>query len=254
MSHSIPESDSKVAIVIGASGGIGRALVERYLEDSFITQVVAISQSANNLKSLSARFENPALATFQCDYLEQSIANIVQDLEPFSGKIHQLCICNGVLHGDGFFPERRIEELTTENLSKLFQINTITPMIWLKNMKPLLKAEHKVSAAVLSARVGSIGDNRLGGWYSYRSSKAALNMLLKTLSIEFSRSMKNVQLYAFHPGTTDTLLSKPFQSRVPKDKLFEPQFVANQLVELMMQTDDVGEMEFVDWQHKSIQW
>jgi NAD(P)-dependent dehydrogenase (short-subunit alcohol dehydrogenase family) len=107
---------------------------------------------------------------------------------------------------------------------------------------------------VFSARVGSISDNHLGGWYSYRTSKAALNMLLKTVSIEFSRRAKNIKIISFHPGTTDTLLSKPFQKNVPEGKLFTCEFVANQLISIVSDTAIDGELSYVDWQGRNIDW
>ena len=106
----------------------------------------------------------------------------------------------------------------------------------------------------MSARVGSISDNRLGGWYSYRASKCALNMLLKTSAIELNRKHKNVKLISFHPGTTDTKLSRPFQSSVSRDKLFTPDFVATKLMDLMRKTDVDGELAYLDWAGAPIDW
>ena len=107
--------------------------------------------------------------------------------------------------------------------------------------------------------MGSIGDNRLGGWYAYRSSKAALNMLLQNMAIEYARRVKNVKLIAFHPGTTDTALSKPFQATVPEGKLFTPEFVAERLLDIMNGTavDPEmmdGQLAYLDWDNKQIPW
>ena len=102
--------------------------------------------------------------------------------------------------------------------------------------------------------VGSISDNRLGGWYSYRTSKAALNMLLKSAVIELNRRLKSVKLIAFHPGTTDSPLSKPFQKNVPKGKLFSPDFVANALIDITHHAQIDGKLSFLDWQGKTIDW
>ena len=105
-----------------------------------------------------------------------------------------------------------------------------------------------------SARIGSIEDNRLGGWYSYRASKAALNMLLKTAAIEYQRVAKGVRFLVFHPGTTDTPLSKPFQKFVSKDKLFTPEFVADQLLTIVEQQASESNIQFLDWDGKAIPW
>jgi NAD(P)-dependent dehydrogenase (short-subunit alcohol dehydrogenase family) len=117
-----------------------------------------------------------------------------------------------------------------------------------------LKGQNNCILIALSARVGSIGDNKLGGWYAYRASKSALNMVMKTAAIEYSRRAKNVKLIALHPGTTDTNLSKPFQKRVAEDKLFTPSFVAKQVTEIMNHASVDGQLSFLDWAGKSIDW
>jgi NAD(P)-dependent dehydrogenase (short-subunit alcohol dehydrogenase family) len=127
-------------------------------------------------------------------------------------------------------------------------------MLWLKHLTPILVGNHVCKIVVFTARVGSISDNKLGGWYSYRASKAAMNMLIKSASIELARIAKNIKLISFHPGTTDTPLSKPFQKNVPKGKLFTPEFVAKQLLGIVENTTVNGEASFLDWQGKSITW
>jgi len=124
----------------------------------------------------------------------------------------------------------------------------------LKLLHPILKGKQRCVVAALSARVGSINDNHLGGWYAYRSSKAALNMMLRTLSIEYARRVKNVKLIAFHPGTTDTALSKPFQTSVPAEKLFTTEFVAARLCRIMHDAEIDGQLSYLDWDNKSIPW
>ncbi|TQV73215.1 SDR family NAD(P)-dependent oxidoreductase [Aliikangiella marina] len=229
-------------------------MLAEFIDDRDITHVIAISRSTTALPASFSGDGLSKLTCIDCDNQEQSMTEVVSQLEDTRGKIHHICICNGTLHGDGYFPERRLEEVTRETITHILQTNTITPILWLKHLKPLLKTKHKLSIAVLSARVGSISDNRLGGWYSYRSSKAALNMLLKTLSIELSRSLKQLQIYAFHPGTTDTELSKPFQARVAPEKLFSPKFVAERLHSLLTNKKPAGEIQFIDWDHKTIEW
>jgi NAD(P)-dependent dehydrogenase (short-subunit alcohol dehydrogenase family) len=127
-------------------------------------------------------------------------------------------------------------------------------MLWLKALLTLVKGQPDCIISVFSARIGSIDDNRSGGWYSYRASKAALNMLLKTAAIEYARRAKNVKLIAFHPGTTDTALSKPFQRSVKPDNLFAPEFVAEHLVNIMNNQTIDGELSFIDWENEAIAW
>ena len=135
-----------------------------------------------------------------------------------------------------------------------FQANTIVPALWLKLLHKTLAGKLPCVVAVFSARVGSTSDNRLGGWYAYRASKAALNSLLKTFSVEYARRLKNVKLIAFHPGTVDTALSKPFQASVPEQNLFSPAFVADQLVNIMASAEIDGQLSYLDWAGKSIQF
>lgn len=247
-------SGDRVAIVVGAGGGIGNAIVRRFIADPHLSRIIAISRNVETISPLLEDDDSGRLELIDCDYQEKSIATVAQTLQGYQGRVSFVCICNGVLHGKNYFPERRIEEFDSASFEQVLKVNTVIPLLWLKYLKPILKGKSKVSAAVLSARVGSIADNRLGGWYSYRSSKAALNMLLKTLSIEYLRTVKNLQLFAFHPGTTDTALSKPFQARVKEGKLFSVEFVAKQLYALLSDQEPPGAIRFVDWEHKEIAW
>jgi NAD(P)-dependent dehydrogenase (short-subunit alcohol dehydrogenase family) len=129
---------------------------------------------------------------------------------PVRARLLKLIICNGILHTDEISPEKRLEDISASSMREILNVNTVIPLLWLAKLAPLLKSKNTCRVAILSARVGSIEDNRSGGWYSYRASKAALNMLIKTAAIELRRRAPNVKLIAFHPGTTDTRLSKPF--------------------------------------------
>jgi NAD(P)-dependent dehydrogenase (short-subunit alcohol dehydrogenase family) len=130
----------------------------------------------------------------------------------------------------------------------------VVPSLWLAALSQSLTRGSSCKIAALSARVGSISDNRLGGWYSYRASKAALNMVMKSAAIEYSRRLPGVKIVAFHPGTTDTALSRPFQRGVPEGKLFAPDFVAQRLASLLDSIEVDGELSFLDWDGKKIEW
>ncbi len=244
------------AIVIGAGSSLGAALCERWQQDDAISHVFAVSreQAADQKKNQHASINN-----IRCDYSEASIIEVCQMIKMLMhqrqlGTISRVCICNGILHNESVWPEKRLEELNTNNLLEVFTINTVTPLLWLKSLLDLVKAKDDCVITVFNARIGSIGDNRSGGWYSYRASKAALNMLLKTAAIEYARRAKNVKLISFHPGTTDTALSKPFQGSVKKENLFTPDFVAEHLVQIMNKQNVDGELSFVDWENKAIAW
>lgn len=237
------ESKAK-AIVIGASGGIGHATVAA-LGATQQFHVISVSRADRNDMSDSH---------FSCDYTESSIRDIAQQISVLDGAIGRLIVCNGVLHGDYFRPERALKRLDAATMTHVLHANTITPTLWLSAFMDALKHAPDPRIAVFSARVGSISDNQLGGWYSYRASKAALNMVLKCAAIELARLNPRAKLVAFHPGTTDTNMSKPFQKGVPAEKLFSPDFVASRLLGSLDCIVPDGELAFLDWDGKAIAW
>jgi NAD(P)-dependent dehydrogenase (short-subunit alcohol dehydrogenase family) len=240
--------NASTAVVIGAGGGIGSALCKQWMQDDTIGNVVAISRQPASNHSMTC------LHKIQCDYSESSIADTCQQLKTLPGQITRVCICNGILHNDRVSPEKRIEAIGLAAMQEVFTVNSFIPILWLQALLPLVKGENDCVISVISARVGSISDNRSGGWYSYRASKAALNMLLKTAAIEFARRAGNVKLLAFQPGTTDTPLSKPFQGGVKPEKLFSPEFVAERLADIMNRQTADGELSFIDWENRNIDW
>ncbi len=242
--------NNPITIIIGANGGIASALIKNLLSKEDAT-VVAISRS----KQISGmENNNERLHWFISDNTEESISATSQKISELHGTIERIIITNGILHDNFVKPEKRLEDIKGDQLRHYYEINTITPMLWLRHCLLTLTFKKPSSIAVLSARIGSIEDNQIGGWYGYRSSKAALNMLLKTLAIEWQRREPDILFYSFHPGTTDTALSKPFQANVPKDKLFSPDFVADRLLSIMAESDSETNIRFVDWDGKSIQW
>ena len=182
------------ALVIGASGGIGAAMVERLHADPGCGHVVGLS-----------RRSEPAV-DFDREASIGEAAAAVTDQGPF----HLIVNAAGVLHAASFMPEKKLDDLHFEQMAQTFRINTFAPALLIRHFQALLDRERAVMA-MLSAKVGSIEDNRLGGWYSYRASKAALNMVVKTAAIELARRRPNTTLVALHPGTVDTALSRPFR-------------------------------------------
>lgn len=251
--------NKSAAIIIGASGGLGSALCQEWQQDDDIDIVIAVSRFViPQDEPLDQLSEAPTLYHIRCDYSESSIAETCEQIKTLKQSsdfdITRVCICNGVLHNEDVWPEKKIEEICIDTMQKVFTINSIIPMLWLKEIVSIVNGQSDCVITVFSARIGSIGDNRSGGWYSYRASKAALNMLLKTASIEYRRRAKNVKLIAFHPGTTDTHLSKPFQRSVKQESLFTPQYVAQHLTSIMNKQTIDGELSFIDWENKSIAW
>ena len=241
------------AIVLGASGGLGSAMVAEFLNDPAVGQVFAIS-SKQQPSGLGDPKSARKLVWLTSEYNETAMAEVASQLVPHAGTFSRVCVCHGLLHSDKLRPEKRLEDITSEALQEIFHSNTVVPALWLKLLFKILKGQTPCIVATMSARVGSLSDNNLGGWYAYRASKAALNMVLKTASIEYARRAKNVKLIAFHPGTTDTALSKPFQSTVPTGKLFTTEFVAEQLAMIMDSAQLDGELSYLDWDGQTIAW
>ena len=162
--------------------------------------------------------------------------------------------CTGRLHGPALQPEKRLQQVNRSQLEQQFGINSIAPILLAKAIEPLLERDQPFHFASLSARVGSIGDNRSGGWYGYRAAKAAQNQLLRSLSIEWARRWPMATVSLLHPGTTDTALSRPFQSFVAPEKLFSPERAARQLVKVMLQQTPAQSGAFLAWDGQSIDW
>lgn len=236
------------ALVIGASGGIGAAIIKQLLASSNVGNIIAVSRQSN-------------LST------DERVTYLTLDVSEESGRlelkktvaaqpIHFFFNAIGILHDEALHlqPEKRLDQLNADTLAQIMNINAFTPILLLATLQDSFKGSHPTVIASLSARVGSITDNQLGGWYSYRASKAAHNMLLKTASIELKRLNKQSVVLCLHPGTTDTALSKPFQSRVPNEKLFTPTFVAEQLLAVIAQRTPEDSGSFWDWNGESIEW
>jgi len=242
------------ALVTGASGGLGSSLVAEFLNDPAIDKVVAVSRSENAGVEYPANGIGDKLIWVKSEYSEAALNEVLSMLEPHAGKFSRVCICHGVLHSNTYWPEKRLEDISESALQGIFHANAVVPALWLRSLLKVLKGSNDCIVAALSARVGSIGDNHLGGWYAYRASKSALNMILKTAAIEYGRRAKNVKLIAFHPGTTDTELARPWQAGVPKDKLLAPSFVAGRLAMIMDEAMIDGELSYLDWNGQAIDW
>jgi NAD(P)-dependent dehydrogenase (short-subunit alcohol dehydrogenase family) len=242
-------------LIIGANSNIGKAVAVQ-IKHLNNTGLILISRGASNEQkpSQTHNIANVKEITVK-DYQPESIDIAIAALTAHSKlPITQVFICNGILHSQNFKPEKRLEEFDAQAFNQVMSANALTPMLWIKKLTPILTRKSECKLVVFSARVGSISDNRLGGWYSYRASKAALNMMLKTTAIELARRAKNIKVIVFHPGTTDTPLSKPFQKNVPTNKLFTCEFVAKQLLAIVEKTQVDQTASYLDWQGKSIDW
>ncbi len=247
------------ALIIGASRGIGLALARELLGRSAEGSVIVASRSAldsDDLRELRSEHEG-RLELLAMDVTDQkSVADAAKRLSEFSAPPALVINVAGLLHDTSLkvHPEKRLEDLHAESMQRLFAVNSIGTALCFRYFLPLLSGDDKSVFAAISARVGSIEDNRLGGWYSYRASKAALNQLIKTCSIEARRRFDNVIVTALHPGTTDTDLSAPFQANVPAEKLFSPEFVAQRLLEVIDGLESKDSGGFFAWDGERIPW
>ncbi|HZV85720.1 MAG TPA: SDR family NAD(P)-dependent oxidoreductase, partial [Brevundimonas sp.] len=194
----------QAAVVIGASGGVGRAITEALERSGRFAAVHALSRSGTGLD-----LEDEASIAAAAAWVGEG---------PAPGLV---LVATGVLHAP-FEPERSYRGLSADHMLRDYRINAVGPALVAKHFLPLAPRDRRFVFAALSARVGSISDNRLGGWHSYRASKAALNMVLRNLAVEVARTHPQAVIAGLHPGTVDTGLSAPFQRGVALEKLFTP--------------------------------
>ncbi len=240
------------AVVVGAGGGIGQALTDKLLCDDRIDHIYALARSCPGVRP---RRQHPRLSWIDCDITDAvSIHDAVARIKAATDRIHLVIIASGVLHRNGLSPEKRIGDIDADNMAEVFRINSIGPVTIASALIPMICKETPAVLAAISARVGSISDNRMGGWYAYRASKAALNMLFKTLSIELRRSHPRLSVAVLHPGTTDTKLSRPFQRNVPPGKLFSPETTAGYLIDVISRLTPSDSGGFYAWDGQAIDW
>ena len=242
---------NQTTLIIGANSEIAKALALHVITCTDSSLIVVSRNVEFYQQDKFAQAKVISVDNYQTSEISQAITRIEQ---ASTSEISQVFICHGVLHNKRCQPEKRLEDFSAETFVEIITANTTTPMLWLKYLSPMLSGKKACKIVVLSARVGSISDNKLGGWYSYRASKAAMNMLIKSAAVELARSAKNIKLISFHPGTTDSPLSKPFQKNVPAGKLFTSKFVAKQLFTIVDKSPVDGEASFIDWQAKTITW
>lgn len=216
------------ALIVGAAGGLGRAFAD-----------VLEAEGARVTRWSRSSGVDPADA-----------ASIAAAIAALPAPPDLVIICNGVLHGPSIAPEKANSQLQADTLATVLAINAIQPATLAAQLLPIMPKGRKSVLAVLSARVGSISDNRLGGWHSYRASKAALNQLIRTMAIEQARRNPEQILLTLHPGTVDTGLSKPFQSGVKT--LFSPETSARHLLAVIDAATPAQSGQLIDWQGVAI--
>jgi NAD(P)-dependent dehydrogenase (short-subunit alcohol dehydrogenase family) len=223
------------AIVIGASGGIGAALLARLNADPRCALALPLSRSRDGLDITD----------------ETTVREAASRLEDQRGSFDLIFNATGALVVDGAGPEKSIRAIDAGHMAKQFAVNAIGPGLLLKYFTPLLQRDRRSVFASLSARVGSIGDNRLGGWISYRAAKAAQNQIIRTAAIEIARTNRQAIIVALHPGTVDTDLSQPFSKG--RDR-FTPDHSAVRLLETINGLDESQTGRFFAHDGSTIEW
>ena len=223
-------TDHGSAVVIGASGGIGGAFEAALIEEGGFATMHGFARSRGGVQHLDLLDEASIAA---------AAAHVANGPAP-----SLIVIATGLLLEGARGPEKTLRDLDPEWLAKVYAVNAIGPALVAKHFLPLMPKTGRTVFAALSARVGSIGDNRLGGWHGYRASKAALNMLIRNLAIEERRRNDRSIVVALHPGTVDTALSQPFQGNVPARQLFTPERAALQLLDVIegLKVPDSGKL------------
>ncbi len=209
----------QAAIIIGASGGIGRAFAHLLAEEGAYARIWRFSRSAGG----DARF----------DLTDEAGIAAAAGLAGAGPPIGLIFVATGLLHEADKGPEKSLRALDADWLARSYAINTIGPALIAKHFAPLLPRDARSTLAFLSARVGSISDNNVGGWHGYRAAKAGLNMMVRNVAIELARSHKRAVCVALHPGTVNTALSKPFQANVAAGRLFSAEQAAAQLLDVI---------------------
>ncbi|KAJ7570312.1 hypothetical protein O6H91_01G114600 [Diphasiastrum complanatum] len=256
-------SGGMVSLVQGASKGLGLEFVRQLLERDPKNKVIATCRSPSKAVGLATlkHQHTQRLSILPLDVTnEPAIEAAAKFVANQLGRLDLLINSAGILHSPGILqPETSLSKVDSKALLLTYQVNAVGPTLVIKHMWPLLTAgkgvgSQKAVVANLSARIGSIGDNRTGGWHSYRASKTALNQLTKNISLEFARRKDPIICILLHPGTVDTDLSKPFQRNVPNEKLFTTQYSVRRLLEIIDKIEMQDNGKFFAWDGQEIEW
>ncbi len=231
-----------LALVVGA-GGIGRQIAED------------LASKENNLEVILCGRKNVFKNFWELDIEnENSLKDFKDKLSKSKLNLRLVLNATGRLHSEKLNPEKRLQHINKENLIESFSINAFAPILLAKTIEEFINKELEFNFASISARVGSITDNKTGGWYAYRAAKSAQNQLFKSLSIEWARKYPKAIITLLHPGTVNTNLSKPFHKFVPKDKLFSPQKTSSYLIDILRHQKPTDSGKFIAWDGKEIPW
>ena len=232
-------------VIAGGSGGIGGAFVEALSRRPEVKKIIATRNHH------SSALDHPKVTWHRLDLTDDTA---IRDWAAQLDEVDWLINAAGILHTPAQGPEKSIRQVDPAFFLESMSINALPALLLAKHLHGKFRHGRPAVFATVSAKVGSIEDNRLGGWISYRASKAALNMSIKTLAIEWRRTLPNVAVVALHPGTTDTALSKPFQRNVPHGQLFKPEYSVNCMLSVLENLKPTHSGEFLAFDGERLPW
>ncbi|WP_319413506.1 SDR family NAD(P)-dependent oxidoreductase [uncultured Cohaesibacter sp.] len=236
--------------VFGATGAVGSAITRRLMEQYPEAEMIALGRHGPSLLRQGG-------GLLDCiggiDLTDEASVAAACDRVVAGGMPEVIVVATGILHDEKAFPERSIKELDKGAMEHLLAVNLIGPSLIMKHLLLHVPRKGGFRMGLLSARVGSISDNHLGGWYSYRASKAGLNMMIKSAAIELKRRNREAVLVGLHPGTVESALSEPFQRNVPDGKLFSPDHSAHCLIDVLLSRNAEQSGLCFDWAGKEIE-
>ena len=231
-------------IIAGSSGAIGGEFTELYANNSNVEKIIALSRKPTNTN-------HNKIQSVEIDYYNEATFKNLDEISQLDS-ISKIIIATGILHTDQIRPEKSIDSIAGEDMRKVFQVNVFGPILLVKKLLPLIKKSKGVKIVFLTARVGSISDNVLGGWHSYRSSKSALNMMIKNLAIELKRLNKEHVVIGIHPGTVKSHLSEPFLRHVKHD-IFNPKESVDLMTQVISKVSQIDSGKCFDFSGKLIE-
>ncbi|MFT7548798.1 MAG: flavin reductase (DIM6/NTAB) family NADH-FMN oxidoreductase RutF [Candidatus Azotimanducaceae bacterium] len=233
------DSGPECVLVIAASGGIGKAYCENIIAQYPDVQLIRMARNTRALPSLAGN-----VLDIEIDLCNDDSIDIAISALPRNTPVDWIFIASGWLHDEQMKPEKTYRSLTRKQLNHSYNINAVGPTLFISRLLAKVDKKHPLKIGVLSARVGSVSDNRLGGWHSYRASKSALHMLIKNIAIECNNTRKPIIIVGLQPGTTNTALSAPFQRGLTEAQLQTPEFTAKHLITVMnvLEKDDSGKL------------
>jgi NAD(P)-dependent dehydrogenase (short-subunit alcohol dehydrogenase family) len=244
-------------LVVGGNRGIGLALVKAQLAKPEVSNVIATHRPTADIKTLT-QLGHQYAGKLQLQSLDVTSDSSLEAFSRFLALqptgIDQAIHAAGLLHDENLMPEKSLAQCSSANLMRLFEVNSIGPLMVARALLPAQQRQHRFTFAALSAMVGSIGDNRVGGWYGYRASKTALNQFIKTMANECRIKHPRAVVVAMHPGTTDTSLSRPFQKNIGAGKLYAPDLTASRLLDVLEDIDENRSGQFLNWNGCTIPW